>query len=87
MTNDNIQTTAEGPQISENLRTADALSPFRLLNNHAMSGSFSVKNFLDAENATAAETAQKSKDVSIDLEDPVTVGLINLPIAMQLFDR
>lgn len=72
----------------------DGLSPFRLLNKHAMAGSFSVENVLEAEVTSEAgesppNAQQKLIKHSIQerSQDPVVIGLITLPSAMQLFDR
>lgn len=83
------------PLITVEDKKVDGLSPFRLLNKHAMGGSFSVQNVLAAE--STADASEESSNVEGDIstassgreksEDPVELGLISRPTAMQLFDR
>jgi len=72
-------------------KNADALSPFRILNKHAMVEDFCVQNVLEPGPLSAAANRVPSQNckghLSRELHDPVAVGLINLPVAMQLFDR
>lgn len=67
----------------------DSLSMFSLLNRQAMVGNFSLRNSLSLE----TNTAPKGKNGAIyhekqrDPQDPITVGLISHPTALELFDK
>jgi hypothetical protein len=85
--------TADSLSVPGENKKADGLSPFRLLNRHAMAGSFSVQNVLEAEDVSETANIQqqarlgsKSDPSKID-QDPIAMGFINLPSAMQLYDR
>lgn len=87
------QSTEESSSTAKD-KKVDGLSPFCLLNKHAMSGSYSVRNVLAAEpvGGTTLESDSRVRDMHPESSlqeyshDPVAMGLIKLPAAMQLFD-
>lgn len=77
------------PAVAGKEKKVDGLSPFSLLNKNAMAGSFSVQNVLAAEPLGTSDAREKPPEevLQINNQDPVTMGLLTLPTAMQLFDR
>ncbi|KAI9729305.1 MAG: hypothetical protein M1834_006976 [Cirrosporium novae-zelandiae] len=78
----------------ETLVRTDALAPFKLLSQKSMTEKFSIRNVLNLEEGDslpsdrdrAISISKPQAGASGDMQDPVSIGLVNLPTAQTLFD-
>lgn len=73
------------PPFLETEDDSNNLQPSGLLNHEALTGKFSLGNILNANREPVPPLG--SRPDSIDVDDPVSLGLINPSLAISLFDR